>query len=148
MRYLITLAVLALSVGPAAARDKEYILDTRTGKVSQKDAEQDKQIADLKAEVAALKAKLSPTAPGVAAADPFAAAARADCKCGLECTCTTRDTTARGVADTSTSKPAPARSEELTYTVAPRGTSGITSGCAGGSCGVQVGGRVGLFRRR
>jgi hypothetical protein len=137
MRLLLTAALLVGFAAPVAAQEKEYVLDTRTGKVSQKDADQDKEIAVLKAEVAALKAKLTPAAPEVATRDPFAVAAEADCKCGPACPCSfTPGTTAPGVG---TPLPAPGlssgpvQSGGLTYTVVPAGSGGITSGCASGN---------------
>lgn len=133
----VALLLLALFswASPAAAQEKEFVLDTRTGRVSQKDVEQDKEIAALKAEVAALKAKLAPAvaAPGVAVnSDPFARPCE---PCGPAGCPIIRGTSVRSADSPSTFRPVPVQSEELTYTVVPRGTSGITSGgCAGGSC--------------
>lgn len=137
-RCLGAAVFLLVPAASATAQEKEFVLDVNTGVVSQKDTEQDKEIADLKKEVADLKAALAfVTAPaktspatGVAAPVPFA-----PCPCD-QCPAT-RATTAPGVG-TPVTQPTfngePVPFGVPTYTLAPAGSGGITSGCAGGSC--------------
>ena len=143
MRKIVyALAVLAGAAGPVAAQEKEFVLDRSTGAVTAKDVEQDKAIADLRKEVADLKAKLASKdvvavtvprpAPGVAAG-PFV-----ESPCGPGGCLTIQDTTALTAGTPPAARgysSGPVRYEAPTYTVVRyAGAGGSTSGCANGNC--------------